>query len=124
MSWLLMSRDNRTSAHELLACGRWRGCASRAYYAVYCETTDLVLRHNIAMPNGWNNPKHGRWLANVVSNLPVGTLADRTHLAGLLPVLHDLRVTADYRPNVIFDDAEARQMIGLCARAHQLLARL
>jgi hypothetical protein len=77
------------------------------------------------MPHGWRNPKHPPWLSQVLlNNVRRGGTADRARLARLLPTLHNLRVTADYRPQILVDAAEARLMLHLCKQAHDVLATI
>ena len=120
-----MAREARTSSHELLAAGRHRGCVSRAYYGVYCDCADVLIEAGVTMPYGWKNPKHPPWLSNaVLTNVRRGGDADRAFLARMLPVLHNVRIDADYRPNSVVDAGVARAVLGMCGRCHDAVARI
>jgi len=116
-TWRDLGSKNRTSANQLFAAGQWRSCASRAYYALYAELTHQLLQAKISMPTGRGNPKHANLSMLVGNNLIAVRPQSRWRLSGLVKKLYDLRIMADYLPNVDIAEPEARIAMGLMDQA-------
>jgi uncharacterized protein (UPF0332 family) len=111
-----MARENRTAANELFAAGRWRSCASRAYYALYDEVTHALFRAGVTMPVNQANPKHGTLPLVVGNNLHLLSVSERWKLSGLIARLYQFRIIADYLPIVTLESDDARIAMGLLAQ--------
>ena len=123
-TWRDLADASRTAAYELFQNGRWRSCASRAYYAVYSDATRVLLSVGTTMPANQNNPKHKAVPSLLAHNAhPLG-LNDRWRLSGLVTGLYNFRVIADYVPATTLDGADARVAMGLMVRSFALLRRV
>jgi uncharacterized protein (UPF0332 family) len=116
-----MAASNRTAAHDLFANGRWRSCASRAYYAVYCEVTHALLQAGVNMPAGRANPHHQSLQNMIGNNLSALAMATRWRVAGLVAKLYVFRIIADYQPIVTLEEDDARICLGLMTQALQCM---
>ena len=122
--WRDLAHSGRTAAYELFERKRWRSCASRAYYATYSEVTHALLAAGTTMPASQNNPKHKTLADLVTTNLRSLNLPRRTRLAAIVIAAYNLRIAADYLPDVDLDESDARDAIGLMATAFSLLKGL
>lgn len=120
-TWTDMARENRTSACELMESRRWRNAISRAYFAVYAETTARLHRMRVTMPAGRSNPSHKRLSEIVGYQLSRLDPLHRWRLAGMIGQLYRLRIIADYRPDVDVAADEARIAMGLMVQAWRIL---
>src|SRR2546430_651925 len=120
-TWTEMAKDNRLAANEARAEQRWRTCVSRAYYAVYSELSELLLRQHVTMPAGRANPRHERLRNMVEANLKQFSHPQRVQLAGAVRRLYRLRVMADDMPQVAVEHQEAKLALGLLCQVYRCL---
>jgi uncharacterized protein (UPF0332 family) len=106
VSWVEMSRDALGAAQSLLQQGRFRSCASRAYFAAYSAVTVRLVERDVRFARGWHNPPHEQLQALVRNGLPMPQDA-RRQLNQALRRLRMARENADYRPGVPVDRREA-----------------
>jgi len=116
-----MAKDSRLAANEARVAHRWRTCVSRAYYAVYSELSELLLRQNVTMPAGRANPRHERLPNMVEANLRQFSQPLRVQLAGAVRRLYRLRLMADYMPQVAVEHQEAKLALGLLCQVYRCL---
>lgn len=119
-TWAELAKWNRSAAIRLFEKDTWRGCVSRAYYAVYSGVTDALLRVPVTMPAGREGPHHVPLPEIVGHNLTMLAVRKRWRLSGLVKELYNLRCLADYRPSVIVEEDEARITLGLMKQAFDL----
>jgi hypothetical protein len=120
-TWMELATFNRSAAVRLFAKDTWRGCVSRAYYAVYSGVADALIRIPVAMPAGREGPHHIPLPEIIGNNLTTLAQHKRWRLSGLVRTLYDLRCLADYRPSVVVEEDEARITLGLLKQAFDLL---
>lgn len=106
--WLDIARENWAAARDLLSSQMWRSSISRAYYAVYAAATAKLVDAGVDMPAGREGPSHARLPQLVVDHLGGIDRADRGRLFGLIQLLYNLRLIADYRPTSDVQDGEGR----------------
>ncbi len=68
------------------------------------------------MPFGQSNPKHRTLPLVVGSNLHLLPIQVRWKLSGLIGMLYNFRIIADYLPPVTLEKADARIAMGLMAQ--------
>jgi hypothetical protein len=107
MTWRELAKSNRSAAFELLETRRYRSCVSRAYYAVYSETTHALVEGGVQMPSARNNPRH-----KAVPSL-VGYQ--------LLILSPKLRWKLEYNPVLTVDESEARAAMRFTVHIVKLL---
>ncbi len=92
-----MALENRATAAELLAAERFRACANRAYYAVYCALTSL-LAGSVTFGYGNNNPTHNELPQFILNNLGGFPVYVRQKIVHEFRFLLNARAEADYLP--------------------------
>jgi uncharacterized protein (UPF0332 family) len=119
--WKDLARDNRLAAYELNRAGHWRSCVSRAYYAIFSATTGILILQGIRMSKDHSNPSHVKLPALVRVHLARLQHHRRWRLAALIRTLYNMRLAADYQPQVAVEAPEARQAIGLMEQAFRYI---
>ena len=113
-TWDDMAGDSLKASKELLDAGRWRSCASRAYYAAYSAITSSLVRGGIDVGiAGRSNPSHEQLPRLALHNLDRechGNEARRT-ISKRLRTLRMARQRADYGPDELIDRALARDCV-------------
>ena len=123
MGWNDLAKDNQTAASKMLRAQRWRSSVSRAYYAAYSAATERLVHHRITMPAGRTNPTHSA-LPNLIKyNLTSLSYPLRGQMANAVKKLYNLRLMADYMPEVVVGETEARVALGFMVQAFRCLGR-
>lgn len=120
-SWRELAADGQLASLELFTNQRWRSFASRAYFAVYAEVTHGLRKARVTMPTGKSNPNHTTLAALVRNYLTALDIHERSRLARIIRTLYQFRITADYRPEVTLERADARIAIGMMTKAFAIL---
>lgn len=106
--WRNQAAQSLQAAQLLFDEGRYRDCASRAYYAAYQAATSICVAHGDStnFPTGWNNPSHEQ-LPELILNNGGFTRQERRTVVRLLRSLRTAREDADYRPGRTVDKQTA-----------------
>jgi uncharacterized protein (UPF0332 family) len=120
-TWDDLAQDNTLAANETFDKHRWRTCISRAYYAAYSAVTQQLVAQGVTMPKSQQNPHHAS-LPNLVAH-NLNTLAHpvRLQLAGAIAKLYNLRIIADYVPQMPVEERDARLALGLMEHAFRCI---
>lgn len=119
--WIDLALDAQQAASVLLASGRHRSAASRAYYAVYARVAHHLIANGVAMPSGREGPSHAKLKRLVVANLYHLDPPSRKVLSKLVSRLYTLRLAADYEPSTRVGLNEGREAHGIMRKCFQLL---
>jgi uncharacterized protein (UPF0332 family) len=111
-TWEQLSRNCLSAAEALLREGHYRSSVSRAYYAAYCAATHEIVQKLTTFSHGWKNPSHEMVPNYVLYNLTISQ-TKKDIISTLINILRLYREDADYRPQIIVDEATARE----CVRA-------
>ena len=122
-TWDDMAQESRTAAAELSTRERWRSSVSRAYYAIYAKATAMLNSAGVNMPAGRSNPSHRRLPVMIGNNLTAIDNPRRWRLADLVQQLYNLRIIADYEPNMAIEEDEARIALSLMSQAFRCLEK-
>jgi hypothetical protein len=120
-TWRDLAVESRTAAIELFTGKRWRNFASRAYFALYAQLSEHLLRCGVTMPTDREGPHHTplpTLVGTHLSTLPPGL---RWKVAAAARALYHYRCVADYRPSMSMGHHEARIVLSLMNRAFSLL---
>ncbi|MCX7049202.1 MAG: HEPN domain-containing protein [Candidatus Sumerlaeota bacterium] len=119
--WADLAKDNRLAAYEVFEKQRWRTFVSRAYYAAYSATTEALVQHGVTMPMGRSGPSHAKLPELAGTNLTGIGYSLRWRLSGAIGKLYELRIMADYMPDVLVEENEARVAQGLMKQVFDCL---
>jgi uncharacterized protein (UPF0332 family) len=113
-TWEDIALDSFLASKGLLEAGRWRSCASRAYYAAYSAVTGSLATSGVSIGSGGKpNPSHEQLPRLALHNLDGarhGPDARRT-ISKRLRTLRMARQRADYGPEELIDRALARDCV-------------
>lgn len=112
-TWLDLARGARRAANTLILESQHRSAASRAYYAVYSKVVHTLVMANLPMPSRREGPNHSRIRRLIESSMPNMDQVKRSALSRLVARSYILRLDADYKPSVLFDDKESKEAIAI-----------
>jgi uncharacterized protein (UPF0332 family) len=120
-SWAELAQQGFDAASLLQARSRHRACVSRAYYAAFAKITGALIEAGQTP-----RPHYGTWshtaLAGLVHRHLLNSAAAAGNLAYAIERLYQLRLMADYQPDVDVNRRVSLRATGLMGQVFQQLA--
>lgn len=118
-NWRDLAAESRNAANLLVQEGYVRSAICRAYYAVYSQVTDELLKLGVEMPKGREGPHHAKVRVLVESNLHQLPRAKREALSRLVGSLYAMRVLADYSPSASVAARDCREAVSMMKKSFE-----